>query len=223
MLLGRRGEHVVEEVEEGRSRPGGRPRRRRRAAGDGEGLEEPAERPRTPPGGKRPGPRPMIDATRSTVSSAAGSSGERRRELLACASSGESSSMMPAAPRASSTSGQKVMPSPYGRQRPCSTVAVAARRRESVDETRLAHARVAEDHDAGGTRPRGDGRRPRRAARARALARPSGVGRGARSAWPRSTPSQTVRGHRLRLALQRSGSTASATTARGRGDRSRRR
>ena len=62
------------------------------------------------------------------------------------ASSGASSCSMPAASRAASTSGQKVMPSPYGRQRPRSTVASSATEvGELADQARLADAGIGDD------------------------------------------------------------------------------
>ncbi len=56
--------------------------------------------------------RPMAAATRSAIASASAPAGIEIEASFAMASSGVSSSWIPAASRATSASGQKVMPSP---------------------------------------------------------------------------------------------------------------
>ena len=68
--------------------------------------------------------------------SAASSTGSSSSRILGRASSGESSSLMPAASRSTSTMGQNVMPSPYGRQWPWTILGPVPSLVRNSDESR---------------------------------------------------------------------------------------
>ena len=148
-LAGGHVEEVLEQVEERRlgvvdvvDDDDDRPVRRER-------LEELAHAPEHLGDGVRSAADRPIDR-RQAVEDLARALDARRAASRACrrASSGVSSGAISAALRAISTTGQKVMPSPYGRQRPRSTRAPPPDlAQERVDEARLADARLAEQRD----------------------------------------------------------------------------
>ena len=137
----------------------------------------------------------------------------RAPRASASATSVVSRSRMPAACRTASASGQKVMPSPYGRQRPRRKATCVERADELVDEPRLADARLA-DH---GHEPAAPLRRWLRAAGAFSAASSSSRPTiGASSRRGRSAPSRTATsryaGTGSDLPLSSSGSTSSTST-----------
>ena len=80
-----------------------------------------------------------------------GSSGETTASSFAAATSGESDSRIPASALTISPSAQNVIPSPYGRQRPCrqriSSGFVLEIGEQLGDQPALAHTRLADDRD----------------------------------------------------------------------------
>ena len=103
--------------------------------------------------------------------SATASAGQHSRSFSIATSSG-SSSAMSAAPLTISASGQYVMLSPYGRQRPLRTVAPSSESRNSLREPALADAGLAVDREeVRAPVARRRGRRCSRAARARGRGR----------------------------------------------------
>ena len=108
---------VLDEVEQGRLGGVDVVDRRRRADRDRRASRPAAGRPRTSRRAETPSrSRPVTEASRSATSSS-----PTRPRSLARARSGGSSSSISAADRTISTSGQNVMPRPYGRQRPRTT------------------------------------------------------------------------------------------------------
>ena len=108
---------------------------------------------------------------------------------LALAASAGRPRRSPPRRRTTSTTGQNVMPSPYGRHRPRRTVASSADRAEELpDEPRLADAGVADDghHAAAGRRSLGRARPRGRPSRSRG--RPSGSARRGDAVAPACRP-----------------------------------
>ena len=98
------------------------------------------------------GVRLITAATRSTMASRSVRAAHRAQVDARVAISGVSSSLIPAASLTISANGQNVMPSPYGRQRPRTSARPPPRRvANSLDQSRLADAGVADDRDERGT------------------------------------------------------------------------
>ncbi len=132
---------VTDELQEGRLRPMDVVHHQQHRAVVRQALQESARPQNTSGTGYGVSDRPMADAIRSATSA----SGIARQACEGRPPAGRRSPM-PAASRAASRSGQKVMPSPYGRHRPRMTVACSAWAAVNSRISRaLAHAGVA-DH-----------------------------------------------------------------------------
>ena len=138
--------HVLDEREEHRLGPVRVVEHDDERAVSGEPRRTASERPRSPPRRRLSSPTRPVSCAIASATLRASSAGARSASSFATASSPPSFSSMPAACLTISASGQNVMPSPYGRHRPCSTVARSpSSRDELVREPRLPDTGRADD------------------------------------------------------------------------------
>ncbi len=203
-LLGRRCEHLVEEVEEGRLGVMGVLDDDDERPAHGEGLEVPAGAPEHLLEGKRPGSEAHDRRHPFDGLIGRGGSGDRLRQLLACAlgrvvvdDAGRAPRDLDERPEGDAVAIRQAATVQHGRR--CGNVVL-----EDVDEVLLADAGLAGDHEQAAPALADDGRQAVvEQLQLRLSPDHREVGRRARFVAPaRGQASQAIRGNRFRLALQ---------------------